>query len=163
MKAVGHPANDQQSAVTIPWQSSPVRPVNLTTVPPPNPNLLDPMREALRSRHSSRQELLGYWDVRTPMTHTQVLSRGGKGVRSPADTLSHPPQEASYADPHTTSCENSFSEEKGRRLATFCCKAVLQNARDTPTGTAMLCSYTDPDTHCSAHIQRQRWRDVPGG
>jgi site-specific recombinase XerD len=33
------------------------------------------------------QELLGHQDVTTPMVYTQVLNRGGKGVRSPADTL----------------------------------------------------------------------------
>jgi len=87
MAAVGHPANDQQSAVAIPWQSSPVRPVNPTPVPPPHPNLLDRMRDTLRSRRSSRQEPLGHRDVRTTMTHTHVLNRGGKAVPSSADTL----------------------------------------------------------------------------
>ena len=33
------------------------------------------------------QELLGRQDVRTTMIYTNVLNRGGKGVRSPADTL----------------------------------------------------------------------------
>ena len=87
MRAVGYSANDQQSAVTIPWQSSAIRTVNLTPVPPPNPNLLDPMREALRSRRSSRQDLLGHRDVRTTITHIHVLNRGGKGMRSSVDTL----------------------------------------------------------------------------
>jgi site-specific recombinase XerD len=31
------------------------------------------------------QELLGYKDAGTAMVHTQVLNRGGKGVRSPLD------------------------------------------------------------------------------
>jgi site-specific recombinase XerD len=33
------------------------------------------------------QELLGHKDVRTTMIYTDVLNRGGRGVRSPADTL----------------------------------------------------------------------------
>ncbi len=38
------------------------------------------------------QELLGRQDVRTTMIHTHVLNRGGRGVRSPADSLSRPPE-----------------------------------------------------------------------
>ena len=33
------------------------------------------------------QELLEYKDVKTMMIYAHVLNRGGKGVRSPADTL----------------------------------------------------------------------------
>ncbi|MCR4440463.1 MAG: integron integrase, partial [candidate division KSB1 bacterium] len=32
-------------------------------------------------------ELLEHKDVKTAMIYTHVLNRGGKGVRSPADTL----------------------------------------------------------------------------
>ena len=33
------------------------------------------------------QELLGHWTVKTTMIYTHVLNRGGRGVKSPIDTL----------------------------------------------------------------------------
>ncbi len=36
------------------------------------------------------QELFGYKDVTTPMVYIQVLTRGGRGVRSPIDSRGLP-------------------------------------------------------------------------
>ena len=53
------------------------------------PKLLDQARIALRSRHYSKSTEQTYIrkDVKTTMIYTNVLNRGGRGVKSPADSL----------------------------------------------------------------------------
>jgi hypothetical protein len=69
MRVVRHTANALQSAVTIPWQSSVVR--------PPNPSL-----PHLHNSPNCSADSAG-----TTTIYTHALNRGGGGVRSPADTL----------------------------------------------------------------------------
>lgn len=76
IQETGHPS---QNASTIPRQSSPARPANLTPAPPPQqPKLLDRVREAIRLRHYSRRTEKAYvgWIKRFIFFH---------GVRHPAE------------------------------------------------------------------------------
>ncbi|MEX0874692.1 MAG: integron integrase [Actinomycetota bacterium] len=56
--------------------------------------------QLLKSGYDIRtvQELLGHEDVRTTMIYTHVLNRGGRGVRSPLDSIPEARQPTSYAD-----------------------------------------------------------------
>jgi len=48
--------------------------------------MIDTMSHLLWSSGTA-QELRGHKDVKTTMIYTQVLNRGGKGVKSPVDDL----------------------------------------------------------------------------
>lgn len=62
------------------------------------------------------QELLGHRDVRTTMLYTHVMSRGGHGVRSPADLLGGGGPEAGGAQPAAvTPPENPYARERARQ------------------------------------------------
>ena len=93
------------------------------------PKLLDRLREALRSRHYS---------------HLSAVAQAGLSAVTPAQagTSRH-----SFAiHPHKTSGENDITEENARGFTPYGWRAALQNVRDMLTGSAVLCSYIDPDT-----------------
>ena len=56
---------------------------------PPRPKLLDPLRQAFRSRDGIRTigELLGYNDIITTMIYMHVLDKGKGDARSLVDGL----------------------------------------------------------------------------
>jgi integrase len=78
---------------------------------PPQPKLLDRLRQAFRHSFATRsleggyairtvQELLGHSDVKRTMIYTQMLNRGPAGVRSAVDGLCANSRKLCYADPH---------------------------------------------------------------
>ena len=103
------------------------------------PKLLDRLREALRSRHYSRLSAVAQVGLSAVTPAQACLSAV---AQAQAGTFRH-----SFAThPHKMSGENDTTEDRAHRFTAFDWKAALESARDILTGSAVFCSYLDPDT-----------------